>query len=362
MSDQTSDETGDRVSDQASGGPGGGQERFFEGELGRMLLARSVIDRAGERRTDDEWLAAVWADPGTRAFAVDDSRAEAVLDPEAGLVFRPGAVFDAGYPEAERYFLGLDDDDVAYFAVSVGAPGPDGRPTASTAGSASTPGAALTSPEPPAAEAAPALGELRHVREVAAVLPDRDGGLLAHAIGLDNWHRTHGFCSVCGNPTRITYAGSVRKCDHCGTEHYPRTDPAVIMAVVDSDDRLLLARNSAWPANRASVLAGFVEPGETLEAAVARECAEEAGLRITSVRYLGSQPWPLPRSLMLGFTTTVDDATLNLDGDELGWAKWYTRAELKEAVNTGELLMLPTDISIARRLVNHWYGGDPVAH
>ena len=337
------------------------QTRYFEGELGRMLLARSGVDRAAERRTDGEWLAAAWADPRTRVFAVDDSRVEAVLAPEPGLVFRDGAFFDARYPAAEHYFLGVDDDGVGYFAVSVGTPGPDGEPTASTAGSASTPGAALTSPEPPAAEELPELGELRHVREVAAALPDRDGGLLAHAVGLDNWHRTHGFCGVCGHPTRVTYAGSVRKCDHCGTEHYPRTDPAVIMAVTDPDDRLLLARNAAWPPNRASVLAGFVEPGETLEAAVARECAEEAGLRVTSVHYLGSQPWPLPRSLMLGFTATVEDPTLLLDGAELDWAKWYSRAELKEAVNTGELLMLPTEISIARRLVDHWYGGDPVA-
>ena len=153
----------------------------------------------------------------------------------------------------------------------------------------------------------------------------------------------------------------VQRCANCGTEHYPRTDPAVIMAVTDRDDRLLLARNASWPPNRASVLAGFVEPGETLEAAVARECEEEAGLKITSVRYLGSQPWPLPRSLMLGFTTTVEDPTLHLDGVELDWGKWYSRAELKEAVSSGELLLLPADISIARRLINHWYGGDPVA-
>jgi NAD+ diphosphatase len=337
------------------------EKRYFEGELGRMVLARSDLDRAGARRTDEAWLAAAWADPATRVFAVADNRAEAVLDPEPGLVFRPPADFDdARHAGAERYFLGVDEHDVAYFTVSVGTPGPDDEPTASTAGSASTPGAALTSPRPPAAEEAPRLGELRHVREVAAALPDRDGGLLAHAVGLDNWHRTHGFCGVCGHQTRVTHAGSVRKCDHCGTEHYPRTDPAVIMAVTDPDDRLLLARNDAWPANRASVLAGFMEPGETLEAAVARECEEEAGLEITSVRYLGSQPWPLPRSLMLGFTATVDDPTLRLDGEELSWGKWYSRTELKEAVTSGELLMLPADISIARRLINHWYGGDPV--
>ncbi|MFL6110618.1 MAG: NAD(+) diphosphatase [Catenulispora sp.] len=335
-----------------------GQTRYFEGELGRMLLARSDVDRSAERRTDADWLAAAWADPGTRVFAVDDSRAEAVLEPAAALVFRDGAFFDAWYPGTERFFLGVADD-VAYFAVSVGAPGPDAEPTASTAGSASTPGAALASPLPPAPEEAPSLGELRHVREIAALLPDRDGGLLAHAIGLDNWHRTHRFCGVCGHATRTTSAGSVRQCDHCGTEHYPRTDPAVIMAVTDPDDRLLLARNASWPPNRASVLAGFVEPGETLEAAVARECEEEAGLRVTAVRYLGSQPWPLPRSLMLGFAATVEDAALRLDGTELDWAKWYSRAELKEAVGNGDLLMLPLEISISRRLINHWYGGDP---
>jgi NAD+ diphosphatase len=332
----------------------------FEGELGRMLLARSEVDRAAERRTDDAWQAAAWADGGTRVFAVDDSKAEAVLEPGAGLVFRAGAYFDARFPDAERYFLGVDPDGVAYYAVSIGSVASavaGTEPTASTAGSASTPGAALIDGSHPWLDPE----NLRHVREIAALLPDRDGGLLAHAIGLDHWHRTHRFCGVCGNPTEPTHSGSVRKCTFCGTEHFPRTDPAVIMAVTDPEDRLLLARNASWPPNRASVLAGFVEPGETLEAAVARECAEEAGLRVTAVRYLGSQPWPLPRSLMLGFTATVDDPELHLDGAELDWAKWYTRAELKEAVSTGELLMLPSEISISRRLINHWYGGDPAS-
>ena len=169
------------------------------------------------------------------------------------------------------------------------------------------------------------------------------------------------FCGVCGNPTFATHAGSVRRCTFCRTQHFPRTDPAVIMAVTDADDRLLLARNAAWPPNRVSVLAGFVEPGETLEAAVARECFEEAGVQVTAVRYLGSQPWPLPRSLMLGFAATVADPELKLDGAELDWARWYSRAELKEAVATGEVLMLPSEISISRRLINHWFGGDPAA-
>jgi NAD+ diphosphatase len=358
-------------------GVGGGQQdrdgrgrvtENYEGELGRMLMARSELDRAAERREDEAWQAAAWADPATRVFAVDDSKAEAVLEPEPGLVFRPGAYFDARYPDGERFFLGVDDDGVAYYAVSVGTLAEavaGGEPTASTAGSASTPGAALD-PEAEKADRAafdpeehPELGELRHVREIAAVLPDRDGGLLAHAVGLDHWVSATRFCGVCGNPTVATHAGSVRRCTFCRTQHFPRTDPAVIMAVTDADDRLLLARNAAWPPNRVSVLAGFVEPGETLEAAVARECFEEAGVRVTGVRYLGSQPWPLPRSLMLGFAATVADPELKLDGAELDWARWYSRAELKEAVATGEVLMLPSEISISRRLINHWFGGDP---
>jgi NAD+ diphosphatase len=334
----------------------------FEGELGRMLMARSEVDRAAERREDPAWQAAAWADPATRVFAVGDSKAEAVLEPEPGLVFRTGAYFDARYPDAERFFLGVDDDGTAYYAVAVGtlaAAVAGSEPTASTAGSASTPGAALTAASDPADLEHPELGELRHVREIAAVLPDRDGGLLAHAVGLDHWVRATRFCGVCGHPTAASHAGSVRRCTFCGTEHFPRTDPAVIMAVTDADDRLLLARNASWPPNRVSVLAGFVEPGETLEAAVARECFEEAGLTITAVRYLGSQPWPLPRSLMLGFAAAAADPELDLDGAELDWARWYTRAELKEALANGEVLMLPSDISIARRLINHWYGADP---
>jgi NAD+ diphosphatase len=316
--------------------------QHFEGELGRMLLARSEVDRAGERRTDAEWQAAAWADVRTRVFAVYDSRAEAVLDPEPALVFRSGPETDELHPGAERYFLGVDADDVAYFAVVV----PTGEGTGKGAGAAAGDDEASS---------------LRHLREIAAALGDRDGGLLAHAVGLDHWHRSHRFCGTCGQPTELTASGSVRKCTGCGLEHFPRTDPAVIMAVTDPDDRLLLARNASWPQNRASVLAGFVEPGETLERAVAREVSEEAGLTVTSVRYLGSQPWPLPRSLMLGFTATVEDPELHLDGAELDWAKWYSRAELKEAVSSGELLMLPMEISIARRLVNHWYGSDPAS-
>jgi NAD+ diphosphatase len=308
----------------------------FEGELGRMLLARSEVDRAGERRDDAEWQAAAWADPGTRVFAVHDSKAEAVLEPSPALVFTTGAEADARHPDAERYFLGVDEDGVAYYAISA-------------------PGSEIDGPiDIPASP-------MRHLREIAGILSDRDGGLLAHAIGLDHWHRTHRFCGVCGQPTAVASSGSVRRCTGCGIEHFPRTDPAVIMAVTDGDDRLLLARNASWPQNRASVLAGFVEPGETLERAVAREVSEEAGLVVTSVQYKGSQPWPLPRSLMLGFTATVASPELHLDGAELDWARWYTRSELKEAVTSGELLMLPSEISISRRLINHWYGSDPAA-
>lgn len=315
----------------------------FEGELGRMLLARSDVDRAGERREDADWQAAAWLDVRTRVFNVYDSRAEAVMQPAAGLVFHSGPEMDERHPGADRYFLGVAGDGTAYYAVSA----PVAAPVAEAGTEAGT------------AEAGTEGSSLRHLRDIAGILSDRDGGLLAHAVGLDHWHRSHLFCGTCGRPTAITHSGSVRRCTGCGLEHFQRTDPAVIMAVTDPEDRLLLARNASWPQNRASVLAGFVETGETLERAVAREVAEEAGLTVTSVRYLGSQPWPLPRSLMLGFTATVTDADLHLDGAELDWAKWYTRAGLKADVASGELLMLPAEISISRRLINHWYGSNP---
>ena len=150
-------------------------------------------------------------------------------------------------------------------------------------------------------------------------------------------------------------AGHARKCTNDGSEHFPRCDPAVIMLVTDPDDRCLLARNVQWPARRVSVLAGFVETGESAEQAVAREVYEEAGVTVTRVAYQASQPWPMPHSLMLGFRAETESTEINVDQEEIAEADWYSREDLKKAIESGDLLM-PPSLSISRWLIETWYG------
>jgi NAD+ diphosphatase len=201
-----------------------------------------------------------------------------------------------------------------------------------------------------------ATDQWRTLREAGAVLSDRDAGLFATMLGLANWHEAHTHCPRCGAPTQPDQSGWIRRCTQDGSPHFPRTDPAVIMAVTDADDRLLLARNPHWPEGRLSVLAGFVEPGESLEAAVAREVLEEVGVVVEGVRYLGSQPWPFPSSLMVGFTSRAVDPTLHLDMEEIVEAVWVGRAELRDMVLAGRFGISPT-VSISRRIIERWYGG-----
>jgi len=194
------------------------------------------------------------------------------------------------------------------------------------------------------------------LREAAALLNDRDAGLFTHAVALANWHATHTHCPRCGTPTVTVAAGHAQRCPADGSEHFPRIDPAVIMLVTDPDDRCLLARNRRWPERRVSILAGFVEPGESAEQAVAREVQEETGIVVAQVRYVGSQPWPMPQSLMLGFRAAASgDLELRVDDDEIAEAHWYSREELRGALAAQEIL-LPPPVSIAHRLIESWYG------
>ena len=163
-------------------------------------------------------------------------------------------------------------------------------------------------------------------------LSDRDAGIFTTAQALANWHAAHQFCPRCGAPTEPEQAGWIRRCTRDSSEHYPRTDPAVIMAVVDDDDRLLLGRNAQWPEGRFSVLAGFVEPGESFEAAVAREVEEEVGIEVTDVTYLGNQPWPFPSSDMVGFRARAITTSLHPDTVEMAEARWFTRNEYRKAL------------------------------
>jgi NAD+ diphosphatase len=199
-------------------------------------------------------------------------------------------------------------------------------------------------------------GDWLGLREVATDVTAQDAGLFAEAAAISNWHASHTHCPRCGAPTRIEQGGWVRRCPEDNTEHFPRTDPAIIVSVLDEQDRILLGHNKSWPAGRFSTLAGFVEPGESLEAAVIREIEEESGVVVHSPQYLGSQPWPFPASLMLGFTATASRTELKPDGVEITELRWFTREELADCIGSGEVRVAP-GLSIARALIEHWYGG-----
>ena len=197
--------------------------------------------------------------------------------------------------------------------------------------------------------------DLVSVRSIAPALAQDEGGLLAYAAALLNWHRRHRFCSVCGTASQIREAGLLRVCPACGAEHHPRTDPVVIMLVVDREgDRVLLGRQAVWPAGRYSALAGFVEPGETSRRRSRGRCWEESGVELGGARYISCQPWPFPNSLMLGFEADfVRGEPVAADG-ELEDARWFTRAELVEAAAERGKFLLPPPLAIARRLIDGW--------
>jgi len=290
-----------------------------------LALARGEVDRAAHLRADADWLKAAWADPATRVIVVEHGQALCELtDEDAELVFvAPGQA-----PDGVRFLLGVAADGRTYFGVAGPLPehtGPGVRPA--------------------------------HLREAGPLLSDRDAGLLTHAVALANWHETFTHCPRCGSPTEPIASGHARKCPVDGSEHFPRVDPAMIVLVTDPADRALLARNALWPQRRVSVLAGFVEAGESAEQAVAREVAEETGISVSAVTYLGSQPWPMPQSLMLGFRAAAGNTDIKVDADEIAEANWYSRDELAAAIASGTI-RLPPPVSIAHRIIESWYGSE----
>lgn len=203
----------------------------------------------------------------------------------------------------------------------------------------------------------PATENWHGLRRSGIGLSPRDAAIFTQGLALANWHSTHEYCPRCGARTEVVRSGWVRRCAADELELFPRTDPAVIVSVIDSEGRILLGSQGVWEENRFSILAGFVEPGESLEAAVVREMQEEAGILVANPKYLGSQAWPFPFSLMLGYTAEYVGGTLTPDGEEIVKLRWFSREELKAEASE---LLLPGRLSIARSLIEQWLGEELV--
>ena len=305
--------------------------------------ASGPLDRADRLRADDEAVRALLHKKSTRIVPVWNGRHLVTFRDEVEAVWLNGdtpldaIISGAGASGTDMLqqalvFLGLDARQRPYFALDLS-----------------------HHEEPPTL----ADGIFEDLRKVGLAMDEDSAAILVYARALLIWHARHRFCGTCGSPTRALKGGHERRCENeaCGHSHFPRTDPAVIMLVHDGKDRAVLGRQANWPAGRMSVLAGFVEPGESLEDAVAREVMEEVGLPVTDVRYHSSQPWPFPSSIMLGFTARATTFDLNPDFDEIEQARWVTRAEVAGPEDARDFLLSSED-SISRRLIEDWAHGE----
>ena len=278
-----------------------------------IVFSGAALDRAPALRRRPDWLEARRTDPAARAVLMSD---RGVLLDEGRLLLQP--------PGSEAVFLGLMDG-TPLFADHVG-------------------------------DAEPARGHAAGLREAATELPAGEAALAAYAGSLLAWHRRHRFCANCGSPTEPRDGGHERVCPACEAHHFPRTDPVVIVRVTDGGDGLLLGRQARWPDGRFSLLAGYVEPGETLEEAVRREVLEESGVTLDAVSYIASQPWPFPSSLMLGFSALAERGSPVPGDGELAEVGWFERVEVERAARGEGPLILAPPYSIARRLIDAWLG------
>lgn len=314
-----------------------------EGDVNQPLnlpLARSAIDRDYLQRKNPNLFDELWANAMTRVLPMH--RGKILLQqndhhPVAQLkLFEVNAIASA----ALRVYLGISTE-------------------ASDAEPAGTPIVLAVLSESAAHQLEPNESAWISLRRNGAGLSDRDAGLYAQALAIANWHESHVHCSKCGTATVVIDGGWVRTCVTDEKEFYPRTDPAIIAAITDDQDRILLGSQGIWEENRWSVLAGFVEPGESLAAAVEREIFEEAGVRVSDVEYLASQSWPFPYSLMVGFKARVrGEQSLVPDLLEIEKLRWFSRDELATDV---ENILLPSRLSIARALIENWFGGELVS-
>ena len=279
-----------------------------------LPLSRAELDRAAHLRNNQSALDEMW----NRARIIE-LLGDGFLSTEKSLTF-------VG-PETngERYFLGLDSNGTPYFVAHQ------------------------------RSETKELPEQYRSLRTIGRFLNPLEIGAAVHALALAQWHDAHLCCAKCGAETKSVLGGSVRECV-CGAQHHPRTDPAVIVLVKDEADRILLGRQKIWPAKRFSTFAGFVEPGESFENCVLREVKEECGGAVLNMKYLGSQPWPFPASIMIAYEAIISNpSTVKADGEEIEEIVWLDRAELKQRCESGELL-LPPVISVARAMINSWYG------
>ncbi|WNO53942.1 NAD(+) diphosphatase [Stakelama saccharophila] len=281
-----------------------------------------TLDRADHLRQDPAALAGVRADARARLLRLD--AAEPEVNEDGRLVWAP---LSEAPDRAELMLLGLDGEARPHFAARL----PD---------------------DPPAAGRSPALIAMLDAMRA------EDAAHYAAARSLIDWHARHGFCANCGARTSPHRAGWARHCDGCGAEHFPRVDPVVIM-IAEHDGRALLGRQPAWPQGRYSALAGFLEVGEAIEEAVAREIAEEAGVPVRGVRYVASQPWPFPSSLMIACIAEATDDTITVDENELESARWFTREDVRAALagNPAAPFLPPPPYAIAHTLMHAWADG-----
>jgi NAD+ diphosphatase len=292
------------------------------------------LDRASERRGDAAWIAGLLADPASRLALLSELKPLVRLGPTPTIDWQPvapwRALIDGG---ATCVLLGLEGGSARFALDATGATLPPADGT-----------------------------ELGDMRGLAAVMEVGAASILGEARAIVDWHARHKFCAVCGTPTGVHSAGWSRRCPSCKAQHFPRTDPVVIMLPVRSE-RCLLGRNARRAGARFSCLAGFVEPGETLEEAVRREVLEESGLRTGRVRYVASQPWPFPSSLMCGFIAEAISDQLAIDRAELETARWFTRDEVltmvaRSAAGDGAPDSLAPPIAIGHHLARRWASGE----
>jgi NAD+ diphosphatase len=301
----------------------------------RNTFTAFTLERASRRRRSEAWVRERLQDSMTRFVPIWESRVLIADESRPQPVLLRPEDSEHLLQQAESVVLLGESEERIYFAI--GLRDAEGVP--------------------------PSLakrGVFVALRAMAGLLDWREAGLLAYAKAMTYWHRRNRFCGDCGSATMSTHGGHLRVCTNeaCGRHHFPRTDPAIIVRVAHGE-RCLLGRQRTWPAGLHSIIAGFVEPGENLEAAVAREVCEETGIRVTRVRYHSSQPWPFPSSLMLGFTAEATTTTIRLHDGELEDARWLSRDEIVAELQAGTL-RLPSAISISHRLIEDWFdAGEP---